>query len=70
MRSVHVRVSRAEFADKLGEMREWLDRQHRPLVRFETESDSDGIIIKTEFDTDDLAELFRQDFEGSYNDQA
>ena len=37
MRVVHVRVSRADFTDNLGEMREWLDRQNRPLVRFETE---------------------------------
>ena len=31
-----MRVSRADFADNLGEMREWLDR---PLVRFENEAD-------------------------------
>lgn len=62
MRVVHVRVRRAAFADTLGEMRQWLDRHNRPLVRFETEGDSDSIIIKTQFDTDDLAELFRKIF--------
>ena len=70
MRVVHMRVPRAAFADTLGEMREWLDGHNRPLVRFETEGESDGIIIKTQFDADDLAELFRQDFQGSYDDQA
>jgi hypothetical protein len=54
MRVVHMRVPRAAFADTLGEMREWLDRHN----------------IKTQFDADDLAELFRQDFQGSYDDQA
>jgi hypothetical protein len=65
MRVVHVRVPRAAFADTLGEMREWLDRHKRPLVRFETEGDGDTIIISVQFDSDDLAELFRQAFAGS-----
>jgi hypothetical protein len=49
-------------------MREWLDRNGRPLVRFETATDdSSGIItVDVQFDSDDLAELFRQSFEGSY----
>ena len=66
MRIVHVRVPRADFADKLGEMREWLDSNNRPLVRFETKGDSTSIEIKVHFDSDDLAELFRRDFRGSY----
>jgi hypothetical protein len=66
MRVVHVRVARADFADKLGEMREWLDGQNHPLVRFETEADTD-IIMKVQFDSDGLAELFRQAFQGSYS---
>ena len=57
----HVRVSRADFADKLGEMREWLDRQNSPLVRFETAGDGDTINILVQFDGDDLAEQFGQD---------
>jgi hypothetical protein len=61
-----VRVPRADFADKLGEMREWLDSNNRPLVRFETKGDSASIEIKVHFDSDDLAELFRRDFRGSY----
>jgi hypothetical protein len=66
MRVVHARVSRADFAKRLGEMREWLDRHNRPLVRFETEAVGDTITVKVQFDSDDLAELFRQAFQGSY----
>ena len=65
---VHVRVARSDFAKSLGEMREWLDRHNRPLVRFETEADGDTITVKVQFDDDDLAELFRQAFRGSYAD--
>jgi hypothetical protein len=67
MRVVYVRVPRSDFADKLGEMREWLDSHSRPLVRFETASgDGDTNMISAQFDGDDLAELFRQEFRGSY----
>jgi hypothetical protein len=68
MRVVHVRVPRPDFADALGKMREWLDRQNRPLVRFDTKADGETIIVKVEFDGDDLAEAFRQAFRGSYSD--
>jgi hypothetical protein len=64
MRVVHARVSRADFAKRLGEMREWLDRHNRPLVRFETEAAAGTITVKVQFDSDDLAELFRQAFSG------
>jgi hypothetical protein len=66
MRVVYARVTRADFAKSLGEMREWLDRYQRPLVRFETEAVGDTITVKVQFDSDDLAELFRQAFQGSY----
>ena len=65
MRVVEVRVSRAAFADVLGAMRAWLDRNNRPLVRFSTTSEDDMIIIRVEFDADDLGEAFRQEFGGS-----
>ncbi len=63
---VEVRVVRTAFADILGAMREWLDRYDSPgLVQFETEADADGyIIIKTQFDSHDFAERFRQAFRG------
>jgi len=42
------------------------NRHNRPLVRFESEAVGDTITIKVQFDSDDLAELFRQAFSGSY----
>jgi len=71
MRVVHVRVRRVDFCPKsLGEMRQWPDRHNRPLVRFETEADGDTITVKVQFEADDLAELFRQAFQGSYDGQS
>jgi hypothetical protein len=66
MRVIEVRVNRADFANTLAEMRQWLDRKNRPLVQFETESEGDIIGIKVKFDANDLAEEFRQAFHGSY----
>jgi hypothetical protein len=66
MRVVHVQVVRDEFANTLEKMREWLDHHNRPLVQFETESVGDRIAVKVQFDADDLAELFRHDFDGAY----
>jgi hypothetical protein len=36
-----------------------------PSVRFETEADGDTILVKAQFDVDELAESFRS-FGGSY----
>jgi hypothetical protein len=66
MRVVQLRIDRAAFADALGEMRNWLDRNNRPLVRFETATADDKIVIKVQFDDDALAEAFRQEFGGDY----
>ena len=67
MRVIEVRVARSTFADTRGEMRQWLDNHNEPGVRFETETDSDGMIsMKIEFETNELAEQFRQSFGGSY----
>jgi hypothetical protein len=68
MRIVHVHSSRAEFPKLLAAMREWLDRNSRPLVRFETESVDDSITVKLGFDDDRLAERFRRSFKGAKQD--
>ena len=52
-------VCTAPFLLTLGDMREWLDRQSDPIVRFETASDGAIIAIRVQFDFDDSAELFR-----------
>ena len=64
MRVVQIVVARASFADTLGAMRNWLDQHGRPLVRFETASEEDAILMRVQFDDDVLAEAFRQHFGG------
>ena len=67
MRTVEVHSDRLAFPETLGAMREWLDQNDRPIVRFETERDDAGAItIKIQFEANDLAEQFRQSFRGSY----
>ena len=67
MRAVEVRINQADFGKTLVEMEQWLDHKNQPLVQFETESNGD-ISIKVKFEADDLAEQFRQAFQGSYAD--
>ena len=51
----------------LADIREWLDRNDRPLVRFETEpEEGNALTIKVQFEANDLAEQFRQSFDGFY----
>ena len=69
MRVVRVRVGRADFGEFFEAMAEWLDRNDRPVEQFETEpGDGGGIIVKAQFADDDLAELFRREFQGNYGD--
>jgi hypothetical protein len=67
MRTIEVRSSRVDFPNTLGAMRQWLDGHKRPLARFETEGEIDAITIKVQFEANDLAEEFRQSFEGWYS---
>ena len=67
MRVIEVQVSRTDFAKTLVDMREWLDKNDRPLVRFQTEGKVDTITLKVHFEqANDLAERFRRAFHGSY----
>ena len=68
MQVVSVRVSRANFGNVFKAMREWLDRKNCELEQFETAADGGSIIIKAQYAEDDLAELFRREFQGSYGD--
>jgi hypothetical protein len=45
MRTIEIRVDRAEFADILNKMREWLDREKCYLSHFRHTSGEDGIIV-------------------------
>ena len=64
MRVVQVVVPRTGFAETFGAMRDWLDRNDSPLVRFGTTSDGDNIVMKLHFDDDALGESFRVAFGG------
>jgi hypothetical protein len=66
---VHVRLSQTDFGGVFEAMREWLDRKNCVLKQFETETgDGDATIIKAQFVEDDLAELFRREFQGDYGE--
>ncbi len=64
MRVVQVVFNRVAFADTLGAMRNWLDHNNRPLVRFETATEGETITITVQFEDDAPGEAFRQDFGG------
>jgi hypothetical protein len=51
-------------------LREWLDRNSRRLVRFDTAANDNAIIINVQFDAVDLASTFRHDFNGDYDREA
>jgi len=62
-RVVEVRVSATVFADTLGTMREWLDRNSVIPVRFEHATERDEkVLILVEFEEGNLADAFRREF--------
>jgi hypothetical protein len=70
MRVVRVPVSRADFSEMFEGFVKWLDRNDRQVDQFETEPGGGGgsVVIKAQFTEDDLAELFRREFRGNYDD--
>ena len=56
-------VSRFQFADILGAMRQWLDSHKCPEVRFETATEASGILISIELPSVTLGDSFPQAFE-------
>src|SRR5712691_8927729 len=62
-RVVEVRVSATVFADTLGTMREWLDRNSVIPVRFEHATErNENVLILVEFEERNLADAFRREF--------
>ncbi len=62
-RVVEVRVSATVFADTLGTMREWLDRNSVIPVRFEHATErNEKVLILVEFEEGNLADAFRREF--------
>ena len=62
-RVVEVRVSATVFADTLGSMREWLDRNSVIPVRFEHATErNENVLILVDFEEGNLADAFRREF--------
>ena len=60
---VALRVSRSQFPDMLGAMREWLDSHKCPEVRFETATEAGAILISIELPSVAMAMAFLQAFD-------
>ena len=66
MSGIDVRINAAELADTFEHMRSWLDHNDFVPANFDVKTgDPDKLVVHVEFDRDDLAEAFRQDFGGS-----
>jgi hypothetical protein len=64
MRIVEMRVGRSAFGETLGAMREWIDRVGAGPVKFESESDPNGlVVIRLEFISAHLGFAFRRDWQ-------
>jgi len=64
MRVVEMRVGRRAFGETLGAMREWMDRVGAGSVKFESESDSNGlIVIRLEFGAPEMGFAFCRDWQ-------
>jgi hypothetical protein len=60
---IQVYVSRSDFAETLGAMREWLDTRRCLPVKFETAADGDLIRVSIGFPAGAIAEDFRLEFD-------
>jgi hypothetical protein len=63
MPGIDVWITAAELADAFEHMRTWLDHNDCIPADFEIRTgERDTILIRVEFDRDDLAEAFQRDF--------
>ncbi len=66
MSRVALRIDAAELADTFEHMRIWLDHHDCVPVMFDQIGDQTGtIVFNVEFEDDDLADAFRQEFGGA-----
>jgi hypothetical protein len=62
---IEITIEKADLADTLAAMREWLDRERCILFSFRHEGEGAGaIVIKAEFATQACAQKFQQRFGG------
>jgi hypothetical protein len=62
MRTVRTHVAQTTLAATMSAMRQWLDQNGNPDIRFETATDEIGIWISLEFPTDSVAYAFDHRF--------
>jgi hypothetical protein len=62
MRTVRTHVAQTALAATMSAMRQWLDRNGNPDIRFETAKDEAGIWISLEFPADNVAYAFERRF--------
>ena len=64
MQSVEISINPPELADTLNAMREWLDQRKASANSFRTTRDieRDVVIVRAEFDDDDIAAAFHKRF--------
>jgi len=63
MRVVELRIDRRALGETLGAMREWIDRVGAGPVKFESETDPNGlVVIRLEFGRAELGFAFRRDW--------
>jgi hypothetical protein len=65
MRVVEIRATRTLFPDLVTEICDWVDRNECPL-QLDAERSGIFMVVKVQFERDQLAERFRQSFRGSY----
>jgi hypothetical protein len=62
MRTVHTHVAQTALATTMNAMRQWLDQNGNPDIRFETAKEETGLVISLEFPTDSVAYAFERRF--------
>ena len=66
MPGVDLRINAADLADTFEHMRIWLDHEDCVPVNFDQVGDVSGtIVLRVEFENDDLADAFQREFIGS-----
>jgi hypothetical protein len=69
MPRVELRINSAELADTFDHMRMWLDHEDCVPVNFDQVGDVSGtIVLRVEFENDDLADAFQREFGSAVND--
>ena len=70
MRTATITLRGADFAQKMSEMRAWLDQQSLEPTRFTYKQDREIIVIGVDFKENHQAEAFQSRFDGQQREMA